>query len=428
MNALHANSYYAASVDLGPSLPALEGILQADVCVIGGGLTGINTALELASRGMSVVLLEAGRLGWAASGRNGGQLIRGLGHEVESFGKWVGEEGVRFLHQAGFDSVEIVRQRITEHQIECDLRWGYCDLANKASHWKNLQAEKQQLEMLGYRHELRLVPQSDIHQVVASESYKGALVDMGSGHLHPLKLLLGEAQIAIAKGVQIYEHSRVVRLVHGKQVEVHTETGCVKAGSVVLACDALLGKLEPRLSSKVISAGSYVITTAPLRESQARALLPLNTAMCDQQVTVDYYRRTVDNRLLFGGACHYSGRDPADIKSYMRRKMEKVFPQLNGVAIDYAWSGLIGIGANRFPQIGRLENERNIFYSQGYSGHGLNVTHFAAKILADAISLQDGSGVELFEKVPHRHFPGGEMLRSPLLALGMLWYRIKDFV
>ncbi|WPO98066.1 FAD-binding oxidoreductase [Pseudomonas sp. HR96] len=424
----YINTYYSATTEPGPARPGVQGQVDADVCVVGGGLTGVNTALELAERGLSVVLLEARRIGWAASGRNGGQLIRGLGHDIEHLRGRLGDDGVRFMQQAGFESVEIVRQRIERHAIDCDLRWGYCDLANTPAHWRGLQAEQQNLLAQGYRHKLQLVAPQRMHEVVDSAAYAGGLIDMGSGHLHPLKLLLGEAAAAEAQGARLFENSAVRRIVHGPQVEVHTDQGCVRAGQLVLGCDAFLDDLEPSLSGKVLAAGSYVIATEPLGQARAEQLIPQNLALCDQRVTVDYYRRTSDHRLLFGGACHYSGRDPADIGQYMRGKMEKVFPQLRGVGIDHAWSGLIGIGANRFPQIGRLKAQRNVFYAQGYSGHGLNVTHYAARVLADAIAANDQRALELFERVPHRTFPGGKALRSPLLALGMLWYRMKEWV
>ncbi|WP_346831415.1 FAD-binding oxidoreductase [Pseudomonas abietaniphila] len=424
----HTGSYYAASVALEPERASLDTAISADVCIIGGGFTGVNTALELAERGMSVVLLEAQRIGWGASGRNGGQLIRGLGHDVSGVERWVGKEGVRYLQQAGSESVDIVRQRVNDNGLACDLRWGYCDLANTQSHWKGLQEELDALTAQGYPHPLRLVEKHALHEVVNSSAYVGGLIDMGSGHLHPLKLILAEARLAEAKGAILYEASPVRRIVHGSKVQVFTDHGQVSAGQVVLACDAFLEKLEPALTGKLLPAGSYIIATEPLGEARARALIPQNMALCDQRVALDYYRLSADNRLLFGGACNYSGRDPANIADYMRPKMERVFPQLKGVGIDFQWGGMIGISANRFPQIGYLPKAPNVFYAQGYSGHGLNVTHFAARILAQAIAERDSRAVELFARVPHRTFPGGERLRSPLLALGMMWYRFKELI
>ncbi|QIA03616.1 NAD(P)/FAD-dependent oxidoreductase [Pseudomonas fluorescens] len=425
----HARSYYAASARASTLYPQLEGALIADVCVIGGGFTGVNTAIELAQRGLSVILLEARRIGWGASGRNGGQLIRGIGHDVEGFARHVGSEGVRYLHRAGIDSVELVRQRITDNAIECDLRWGFCELANTPAQFEAFKAEQDSLAQLGYRHETRLVaPELIRQQVVNAAVYKGGLIDMGSGHLHPLDLVQGEARLAASLGVRIFEQSPVLEILHGSTVQVRTRSGSVRAGSLVLGCNAHLDELEQQLSGKVLPAGSYIIATEPLSAERAAELIPQNLALCDQKVGLDYYRLSADRRLLFGGACHYSGRDPADIAAYMRPKMLKVFPLLADVRIDYQWGGKIGITANRFPQVGRLKQHPNVFYAQGYSGHGLNVTHWCAKLLGEAIHAGHSQGMDVFSSVPHMTFPGGPALRSPLLALGMFWYRLRELL
>lgn len=428
MNQQHAQSYYAASAHAMPDYPELAADLVADVCVIGGGFTGINTAIELAQRGLSVIVLEGRRIGWGASGRNGGQLIRGIGHDVSGFARYVGEDGVRYLQGAGIESVEVVGQRIREHAIDCDLRWGFCELANTPAQFAAFQAEQDGLEALGYAHETRLVSAQDMHQVVASTAYAGGLVDMGSGHLHPLNLVLGEARLAESLGVRIFEQSPVLQIIHGSTVQVRCAAGRVRAGSLVLACNAYLDDLESRLSGKVLPAGSYIIATEPLAPEAAARLIPHNLALCDQKVGLDYYRLSADRRLLFGGACHYSGRDPVDIAAYMRPKMLKVFPQLAEVRIDYQWGGKIGITANRFPQVGRLSQYPNVFYAQGYSGHGLNVTHWTARLLSEAIHAGQSQGLDIFSAVPLMTFPGGKALRSPLLALGMLWYRMRELL
>jgi len=424
--AQHAPSYYAASVNRRLACPPLAGELQADVCVVGGGFSGLNTAIELAERGFSVVLLEARQIGWGASGRNGGQLIRGVGHQVEQFAGVIGAQGVRELKLMGLEAVEIVRRRVAQFNIDCDLTWGYCDLANHPREQAGLAYEREQLHELGYRHALRLLQPEQMHEVVGSTRYAGGLIDMGSGHLHPLNLALGEAAAAQLLGAQLFEDSAVTRIDYGTEIKVHTAHGQVRAKTLVLACNAYLNQLNPALGGKVLPAGSYVIATEPLSEVQAKALIPQNMALCDQRVAVDYYRLSADRRLLFGGACHYSGRDPADIAAYMRPKMLQVFPQLQAVKIDYQWGGMIGIGANRLPQIGRLKEQPNVFYAQAYAGHGLNATHLAGKLLAEAISGQVGGGFELFAQVPHLTFPGGPHLRSPLLALGMLWHQLKE--
>ncbi|WP_339513780.1 NAD(P)/FAD-dependent oxidoreductase [Pseudomonas sp. RL_15y_Pfl2_60] len=425
-NNQHAASYYAASANRTIALQPLGGELRADVCIVGGGFSGLNTAIELAQKGLSVVLLEARKVGWGASGRNGGQLIRGVGHGVEQFESVIGAQGVRELKLMGLEAVEIVRKRVEQFSIDCDLTWGYCDLANKPRDLDGFAEDAIELKSLGYQHELRLLQADQMHEVVGSDRYVGGLIDMGSGHLHPLNLALGEAAAAQALGVQIFEDSAVTRIEYGAEVKVHTANGVVRASNLVLACNAYLGELNSNLGGKVLPAGSYIIATEPLSAEQAQAIIPQNMALCDQRVALDYYRLSADNRLLFGGACHYSGRDPEDISGYMRPKMLEVFPHLKNTKIDFQWGGMIGIGANRLPQIGRLKDQNNVFYAQAYSGHGVNATHLAGKLLAEAIAGQASSGFELFDKVPHMTFPGGKYLRSPLLALGMLWHRMKE--
>ena len=419
-------TYYSATRNQQLTCPVLEGQAEADVCIIGAGFTGLNTAIELAERGHSVIVLEAHQIAWGASGRNGGQLIRGVGHDLDAHEKTIGREGVRVLEHLGLDAVDLVRQRIEKHTIDCDLRWGFCELANTPRHVENLIAEQESLHRLGYRHKVELIGRADMHRVVGSDRYLGGLTDEGSGHLHPLNLALGEARVAQQLGVRLYQNSAATRIEYGPQIRVHTASGVVRAKTLVLAGNAHLGELEPALSGKVLAAASYVIATEPLSEELASALIPDNRALCDQRVGLDYYRLSADRRLLFGGACHYSGRTLQDIAGYMRPKMLEVFPQLAGKRIDFQWSGMIGIGANRLPQIGRLQAHPNVFYAQAYAGHGINTTHMAARLVAQAISLEQSNGFELFSRVPHMTFPGGKHLRSPLLALGMLWYRLKE--
>ncbi|MBK58859.1 MAG: FAD-dependent oxidoreductase [Pseudomonas sp.] len=422
----HAASYYAATANQPLEFAPLQGEQSADVCIVGGGFSGLNTAIELAERGFSVVLLEAHRIGWGASGRNGGQLIRGVGHDVEQFQPVLGDRGVDDLKRMGFEAVDIVRERIERYAIQCDLTWGYCDLATKQRHLDGFEADYADLQRLGYPHPLRRVPKEAMREVIGSDRYVGGLIDMGSGHLHPLNLALGEAAAAQSLGVRLYERSAVERIDYGPQVRVHTAQGSVRADQLVLAGNAYLGSLNKSLAGKVLPAGSYIIATEPLPEEVRQELLPQNMAVCDQRVALDYFRLSADSRLLFGGACHYSGRDPKDIAAYMQPKMLEVFPRLRNTRIDFQWGGMIGIGANRLPQIGRLPDQPNVYYAQAYAGHGLNATHLAGRLLAEAISGQLEGRFDLFSRVPHPTFPGGQRLRSPLLALGMLWHRLKD--
>ena len=322
-SAQHAASYYAASSAPRPDHAYLQGEHNADVCIIGGGYSGLNTAIELAERGFSVILLEARKLGWGASGRNGGQLIRGVGHGLEQFLPMIGEDGVRSMKLMGLEAVQIVRERVERHAIACDLTWGYCDLANKPAELLGFAEDAEELRSLGYPHELRLVGKDDIHSVVGADCYVGGLIDMGSGHLHPLNLALGEAAVAARLGVKLFEQSEVTRIDYGTSVQVHTAQGRVGAKTLVLCCNAYHNNLNRELGGKVLPAGSYIIATEPLGEERARRLLPQNMGVCDQRVALDYYRLSADNRLLFGGACHYSGRDPQDIAGYMCRRCSR---------------------------------------------------------------------------------------------------------
>ena len=426
-NQEHTASYYAATRNDLSSWPELSGELDADVCVIGGGFTGLNTAINLAEGGYKVILLEANRIGWGASGRNGGQLIRGIGHDTSQFIRHIGEQGVRELDLMGLEAVQLVRERIERFNIDCDLRWGYCDLATKTRHVRGFEQELKHLQALGYQHELRLVDRGDMASVVGSPRYIGGLVDMGSGHLHPLNLALGEARAAASLGVALFEHSRVTHIDYGSTLQVTTAHGRCRAKYLVLGCNAYLNDLDPEIGGRVLPAGSYILATQVLEKRLRQRLLPQNMAVCDQNVALDYYRLSADGRLLFGGACNYSGKDPKDIKAFMLPKLLRVFPDLAGTAIEFQWGGMIGIGANRLPQIGRLPDHDNVFYAQAYSGHGLNATHMAAKLVAEAIVGQS-RGFDLFSSVPHMSFPGGPALRSPLLALGMLWHRMKDLL
>lgn len=419
----YPDSYYHATLNDRAGFSILEGSERALVCVIGGGFSGVNTALELAERGFDVVLLEAWQIGWGASGRNGGQLIRGIGHGLEQFRSSIGQSGIDAIEQMGFETVDIVRERIEAFDIDCDLVMGHCCLATKPRHMREFAEEKAHLETIGYPHELQLLEGDKLHAVVGSDFYLGGLLDMGSGHLHPLNLVVGEARAAQSRGVRIYENARVTSIEEGDGFTVKTASGEVRADQLVICANAYVRGLNDVLESTVLPAGSYVIATEPLSDAMQQRVLPTNAAVADERIALDYYRLSADGRLVFGGLCTYSGRDPASIVKALRPNMDKVFPYLRDVAIDYQWGGMIGIGANRLPQIGRLRE--GLYYAQAYAGHGLAASHLAAKVIAEAIAGDD-SRLAVFEKVRHMRFPGGSRWRSPLLALGMSWYRFLD--
>ncbi len=420
----HTESYYAATANEQKQYPLLEGEHQTDVVVVGGGFTGVNTALELAERGYSVTLLEANRLSWGATGRNGGQIIGGIGHSLEQFEKTIGREGGRAIYDMGVECCDIIRQRVERYQIDCDLTWGYCDVALKPRHMREFEAEQSYQQRMGYPHSLEMLDRDQLQSEVRSERYLGGMLNRtGNGHCHVLNLCLGEAKAAANLGVKIYEQSRVTRVIEGESPAVHTDKGVVKATHVVLCGNAYLDQLVPKLARKVLPSNSSVITTEPLTKQQAEALMPGNRAVCDPRTALDYYRLTADRRLLFGGLSNYTGREPTNLKGVMREKMLKVFPQLEGVRIDYGWSGQMGIGMNRMPQLGRLKG--NVYYIQAYAGHGVAPTHMMGRITAQMIAGQ-AERFDIFGKIKHWSFPGGRWLRTPSFALGMMYYKLLD--
>ena len=421
----HTGSYYAATVNRQTVYPVLENDSEAEVVVVGAGFSGVNTALELAERGVDVVLLEANRIGWGASGRNGGQIIGGIGHSPERFEKHIGSDGVAAIQQMGLEARDIIRGRVERYGIDCDLKWGYCDVALKPRHMKQFAEWREFEKSIGNRHDYTLLDRDELKQFVNSDRYLGGLLNYANGHIHPLNLCLGEAAAAESHGARIFEQSRVVELLQGERPRVVTERGSVTAGKVVLCGNAYLGGLVDRMASRVLPSSSSIIATAPLEPKLAKRLMPGDLAVCDPRTALDYFRLSADGRMLFGGLSNYTGLEPEDVEGVLRRKMERVFPELEGVALDYAWSGLIGIGINRMPQLGHL-SER-VAYIQAYSGHGVAPTHIMARITAEMV-IGKPDRFNIFERIPHWPFPGGKLLRRPALALGMSWYKLLDAI
>lgn len=418
----HTGSYYAASVNSQTEYPRLDGDTRCDVVVVGAGFTGVSAAIELADHGFDVCLLEANRIGWGASGRNGGQLIDGF-VDVDRIEKRLGRAAGEVAWQMGIECRDLVLERINRFGIECDLKFGYLDLALKASDMNEFRERIEGNRRRGYPHEMRIVEKGDLPGYIGSERYIGALVNEANGHLHPLNLCVGEARGAADLGVRIHEQTPVTRIEHGAEPRVITPFGTVRADKVVLAGNAYLDGAEPRIEGAVIPAGSYIIATEPLEEDLARELLPRDMAACDQRVALDYFRMSADRRMLWGGLCNYSGRTPSDVTAALRPGMLQTFPQLQGKRIDYEWGGYIAISINRIPQFGRIQG--NTWYVQGYSGHGVAPTHIAGKVVADAVA-GDMERFDVFERIRHVRLPGGSWLRNQALALGMLYHRLKE--
>lgn len=420
----HAASYYAATIRQPVTFPLLQGGHCADICIVGGGFTGVASALTLAERGYKVALIEANRIGWGASGRNGGQLIGGFSGDskiVKRFGKNV----AKTVWELRWRGHEIVHQRVDQYGIDCDLRNGYIDVAKNRREVGYLQDDLARLEQYAFPWEYRLLSAADTRVAVGTEAYVGGLINMRNGHLHPLNLCLGEARAAEKLGVSLFEHSPVVNIVHGARPRVETAHGHVEAEAVVLAGHVYHQLEQHRLSGSTFEAGSFIIATEPLPEAVRQSINPQNLAVCEVSNIIDYYRLSADGRLLYGGRCNYSGRVPTSISGTMTPRMLKVYPQLKGVRIDYAWGGSIGIVIRRIPMVGRIDD--NIYYLQGYSGHGVNTTHIMGEIVADAI----GGTLEhfdLFAKMPQIRLPGGNYFGKQIVALGMLYYRLKDLL
>jgi glycine/D-amino acid oxidase-like deaminating enzyme len=417
-------SYYAATRNLDVEYPALQGDIEADVCICGGGFTGIATALSLAERGYSVVVLEQNRVGWGASGRNGGQFIGGFSGEEEIV-RQLGAEVADLVWDIGWLGNRVIAERVAKYAIDCDLKYGYMDVALKPRHMRQFEQYHAELERRGFGDAVRMVPGHDIRSAIGSDAYIGGLINNRSGHLHPLNLCLGEARAAAGLGVQLFENSEVLALEHGAHARLTTAQGRVKAHAVLLAGNAYQTLGIDELPGQVFPAGSYIIATEPLSETEAAEISPLDMAFCDPNHVLDYFRLSADRRMLFGGRCNYSGRDPASIRASIEPRMHQVFPQLRGKRIDYEWGGNIGIVLNRVPVIGRWRG--NIYYALGYSGHGVNMTHATGEILAQAIG-GDQEKLDLFQRVRHPRLPFQRALGSQMLALGMLYYRFLDLL
>lgn len=417
----HTDSYYAATVNDVTDLAPLLGEQSADVCVIGAGFTGISTALHLAERGYNVHVIEANRVGWGASGRNGGQIIGGISGE-KAVAKHLGQDADDVFRELRWAGHEIIRERVRKYDIRCDLKQGYLDVAIKQKHLRDFEKEYERLERDEFPHEFRMLSADETSELIGTSAYIGSLLNMANGHLHPLNLCIGEARAAMSLGATIYERSPVLDIVNGDRPRVVTQNGSVTANAVVIAGNAYHA-LEHKLRGIMFPVNSFIIATEPLSEELVRTINPKDLAVCDPNFVLQYFRLSAEKRLLFGGRFNYFGSDPRVIKSNLRPRMLKVYPQLASIRIDYAWGGTIGVPINRVPQLGRISPA--IFYCQGYSGHGVNVTHLAGRIMADAVAgtLEQ---FDMFANVKPFVIPGAHVFRKPLVTLGMLYYRIKD--
>jgi len=427
MTVPHIDSYYAASAHAAPARPPLAGDVEADVCVVGGGIAGCSTALFLAERGYKVVLLEGNRIAYGASGRSGGQAIVGYACSQDKLVAQVGKADARKMFDISVEALDLIKDLVAKHRIDCDLHWGHLHAAIKPRQETELRAWQEELvDEYGYT-ATSWLDRAELSQVLDTGRYIGALRDERSGHLHPLNYTLGLAAAAAAAGVTIHEESMVVGIDHGATARVRTASGAsVRAKYVALCCNAFIDeKISRHLRDRIMPVGTYIIATERLGRARLEALVRENVAVSDVNFVLDYFRCSEDDRLLFGGRVSYSGRDALNTASATRKRMLNVFPSLADARVEYAWGGHVDITMSRAPDFGRLAP--NVYYLQGFSGHGIALTGIAGQMVAETIAGQ-AERFDLFTQLKHRDFPGGPALRMPGLVLAMLWFRLKDLL
>ena len=421
VKSIDAQSYYEATAGAKIDCERLNGDISADVCVIGAGYTGLSAALELATAGYRVVVLEAERIGYGASGRNGGQICTGFSSGQQKIENQLGKDAARKCFALAEESKALLVERIKQHKIDCDLTWGYMHSIPKAHQMDELKAWRDEYEELGVTG-LSLLSKSELEQRLGTTIYHGALRESEAGHFHPLNYCLGLASAAIKRGAVIYENSRVTEVNTGSNPWARTAQGMVKAKFMVIAGNAYLGRTVKALSGRMMPVASYIIATEPLGENHAKSLIANNEAVANTNFIVDYFRRSKDHRMLFGGRASYSTFEPPSLGEYMRPRMTKVFPQLKNVKMDYAWGGYIAITSNRIPDCGRLSP--TVYYAHGYSGQGVALAGLYGKLMAEAIR-GTAERFDLLARIKHLPFPGGP-LRTPMLVAAMMYYRIRD--
>ncbi|MBN3727244.1 NAD(P)/FAD-dependent oxidoreductase [Burkholderia sp. Ac-20379] len=423
-DALARHSYYEATVTR-PATddPVLDGALDADVCVIGAGFSGLSVALDCRAAGLSVVVLDAHRPGWGASGRNGGQVIGGFAKDTE-IARQLGDDGARAAWRLSLDGVELIAERIARYGIACDFTRGYLTLATKPRRVPELRAWMDAATQRWGHPALTWLDTDAIRARIASRTYLAGVHDPLSGHLHPLKYCLGLADAARREGAQLFAHSAVTRVTRGERPVVRTRSGEVRCRFVVSCVNAGPGGFLPEpIEARIGPVPSYIVATEPLGAARADALMPGREAACDNNLFLDYYRLSADHRMLFGGRATSAGAAPEQLSASIRARMIEVFPQLADVRVDYGWGGFVDVTRNRAPDIGALDP--NYFYLQGFSGHGVALTGIAGRAVARAIAGERAM-FDLFARLRHRRFPGGPAWRQPALELGMLWHSVLE--
>ncbi|CAN5803361.1 FAD-binding oxidoreductase [soil metagenome] len=437
---LTKNSYYAATAVREGGYPSLQSNVECDVAVVGGGLAGLSAAIELADRGYDVLLLEAQQVGWGASGRNGGQVIAGLACEQSTVEAQLGVPAARDVWQMTMEALRLIGERCERFGIDCDWRSGYIGLAVNERKARELAVWQEHMQRV-YAYDTQWIAPQDVPQWIASPRFHSGYHDRLGGHLHPLKYALGLARGAASVGVQIHENSAVLGMEPGTErnntVRLRTATGAVRASHVLLAGNVYLQGLAPELERRIMPVGTYIVASEKLDPALAESLVPSQSAVCDTNFVLDYFRPTVDHRMLYGGRVSYSTSTPRNLAASMQRRMAHTFPQLSDTRVEFEWGGFVDISMNRAPDFGRLPRtgapsarspaHSNIYYLQGFSGHGLALTGLAGRLVAEAIA-GDAERFDTFARIEHRPFPGGKLLRTPALVAGMAYYRLRDML
>lgn len=418
----HAPSWYAHSANDKTVRPSLEGALEADVCVIGAGFTGVSAALQLAENGYKVIVLEGERVGFGASGRNGGQIVNGYSRDLETIARRYGPDKAARLGAMSLEGGQIIRERVAKYDIKCDLVDGGFFAAFTDKQVREMAHVKAHWEKHGHTG-LEMVSKAEVGKYVKSDRYVGGMIDKLGGHIHPLNLVLGEAAAVESLGGRIFENSRVTGVDFGANPVVRTAKGRVTAKYVLVCGNAYLGSMLPKITDKMMPVSSQVMATEPLDPKLIEELLPANYCVEDANYVLDYYRRTADNRLLYGGGIGYGGQDPANLTGVIRPNMLKTFPQLANTKIEFAWSGNFALTLTRIPHMGKLAD--NVYFSHGDSGHGVTTTHLLGKILGEAVAGH-ASRYDVWSSLTALPFPGGKTFRVPLTVLGAWWYGMRD--
>lgn len=422
---LDAKNYYTATRKYDLSFPRLVDDIDCDIVIIGGGFSGVNTALELAEKGYkNIVILEGRYLGYGGTGRNGGQVMAGIGHDIERVKKHVGPQGLEVLFKIANLGAGIIRERIKKYNIDADFCAGYGYLAFNARQEKTLAQWEKEFKAVAPDEEIELVTGSNVEKVVGSKAYCAALKHMGGGHVNSLNLLLGEAKAATDLGVQIFENSPAIKITYGNRIKVRTAAGTINAQKMLWACNGFLDGMEPYLWKKTINTHAFQIATEPLPDDLIKRISPIHGAYSDIRPVIDYYRVTNENRLLFGLATRYVEHIPDDLAAWNRKYMLDIFPYLENVKIDMAWGGPLCCSVNLFPQIGSLPDHPNVFYVQGYSGFGVTPSHIVCKVLAEGMS-EGSERYDLMSAIPHKNIIGKDFARPALVTAGKIWHQIS---